>query len=214
MSRIFLVRHGQTAMNIRHCLQGRTDTKLNETGIRQAQGTRDFLKKEHLKADVVYVSPLQRARRTAEIVTGFSPEMCCVEPRLIEMSFGDFEGTEVENMPEKARNELFRDPASFGPYGDSETVEEVIQRTNGFLAELSAGIRSGQLPDHPFCRTDEKEPGNIFLVSHGAAIHAMICGMKQMDPKDFWSFDVDNCALLEIFPEQRDCRVLFPGYHS
>src|SRR5436190_14808610 len=57
---IYLARHGQTAWNAEHRMQGWTDTPLDATGLRQAEGLRDFLRGVHL--DRVYSSTLSRSR--------------------------------------------------------------------------------------------------------------------------------------------------------
>ncbi len=63
---IYIIRHGQTELNITNVLQGRSNHPLNETGIRQAEEAAERLK--DISFDVVYSSPLIRAVRTAEII--------------------------------------------------------------------------------------------------------------------------------------------------
>ena len=71
---IYIIRHGQTELNRRQVLQGRSDAPLNETGIAQAQQMASAL------AGVVFCrvfsSPLRRAVQTARIVApNVEPEM-------------------------------------------------------------------------------------------------------------------------------------------
>lgn len=58
--KLLLTRHGQTDWNIALKIQGTTDIELNETGIKQAEETREKLKSENI--DVIITSPLKRAR--------------------------------------------------------------------------------------------------------------------------------------------------------
>ena len=60
MPRIYLVRHGETDWNRQRRYQGNQDIPLNDRGIEQAARLRDRLDREPL--DVIFVSPLQRAR--------------------------------------------------------------------------------------------------------------------------------------------------------
>ena len=66
MSRILLVRHGQTKLNRGDRFWGKTDVALSNIGIKQAECLRDRLTSEKITA--VYTSTLRRARLTAEIV--------------------------------------------------------------------------------------------------------------------------------------------------
>lgn len=65
---IYLIRHGETEWNTLRKLQGRSDTELNEVGIQLAQMTSKAL--EDIPFDVIYTSPLKRAKKTAEIMKG------------------------------------------------------------------------------------------------------------------------------------------------
>ncbi|MBS4200811.1 histidine phosphatase family protein [Bacillus sp. FJAT-49732] len=96
MTTICLIRHGETDWNALGKLQGRTDIPLNNTGIRQAEECRDFLKNDHW--DAIITSPLQRAKRTAEIINeGLQIPLIEME-EFVERSFGDAEGkTREEN---------------------------------------------------------------------------------------------------------------------
>ncbi len=69
--RIYVVRHGQTEMNNRKALQGRSNYPLNEAGIAQAQKAAEELK--HIAFAKVYTSPLKRAIQTAEIIAPYTP---------------------------------------------------------------------------------------------------------------------------------------------
>ena len=63
---IYIIRHGQTELNSRKVLQGRSDHPLNERGIAQAEEAAEKLKS--VSFDAVYSSPLIRAIQTARIV--------------------------------------------------------------------------------------------------------------------------------------------------
>jgi uncharacterized phosphatase len=67
MTVIYLVRHGQSSANIKHIIQGQADYPLTELGIAQAEAAADFF--ETVELNAVYSSDLQRASRTAEILS-------------------------------------------------------------------------------------------------------------------------------------------------
>ena len=56
---LYIIRHGQTEMNSRHLLQGRSDHPLNAAGIAQAEAAAARLQGVDFAA--VYTSPLTRA---------------------------------------------------------------------------------------------------------------------------------------------------------
>ena len=71
---IYIVRHGQTEMNHRKVLQGRSDDPLDEIGFAQAQAAAEKLM--GIRFDRVYTSPLKRAIQTARIIAPYvDPEI-------------------------------------------------------------------------------------------------------------------------------------------
>ncbi len=88
---LYLARHGETDYNLNKIFQGASDIPLNKTGLRQAEALRQILRDVPLTR--AFISPLQRARKTAGIVLKdrHLPEK--VESRLIEINFGAWEGT-------------------------------------------------------------------------------------------------------------------------
>jgi probable phosphoglycerate mutase len=86
MIRLGLIRHGHTAWNRQGRIQGRTDIPLDAAA--EAQLRACALPTDWQDADLV-ASPLQRARRTAELIGGRQP---AEENALIEMDWGAWEG--------------------------------------------------------------------------------------------------------------------------
>lgn len=91
---IYLLRHGTTIYNAEKRYQGQRDIPLSEEGIAQ-------IRQADFSADVVYVSPLTRARQTAKLL--FPDARQIVVENLKEMNFGSFEGRnyiEMEHDPD------------------------------------------------------------------------------------------------------------------
>jgi broad specificity phosphatase PhoE len=104
---VYYIRHGETDWNVAGRLQGRRDVPLNARG--RAQGTqcgeilRDLLARDGRDAAALdYVSsPLQRACATMELVRpalGLPAGGYRIEPRLIEVAFGDWEGFTIAQL--------------------------------------------------------------------------------------------------------------------
>ena len=137
------MRHGQTAMNAdnnRYC--GVTDVELTSIGEQQAVDVGQRL--QDLSLDALFSSPLKRARRTAELL-GLDKELQ-VDPRLIELDFGQWEGKTREEFiaedPSSWTN-WNTDPEAHPAGGDGETAKSVIDRLNSFYEEVLSKYNGG-----------------------------------------------------------------------
>lgn len=164
--RLFLVRHGETADNVKMRYLGIRDEPLTENGLNQAQRIADALCK--LPIDIVFTSPLSRAADTAaRIRTTCSVELR-MDPRLAEGSFGNWEGLtrrEVLESGAAAAEQLARwesDP-SFAPPG-GESFEKVQERIVGLVEQLE-----NELPG-----------SSVVLVSHVGPIKALLAAVLQI----------------------------------
>lgn len=88
-----VLRHSTTDWNVARRLQGLTDTPLNAIGEAQARGWRLPPPADRWRR---LASPLQRARRTAELVRPSAP--VTIDPALREMSFGAWEGRTIAEL--------------------------------------------------------------------------------------------------------------------
>lgn len=129
-----LLRHGETPWSRVKRLQGRTDVGLSETGA--ALLAAHMLPRE-CSALQVRTSPLARCTQTAAQLRLATP---VIEPRLIEMGWGQWEGRTLLDLrselgPEMAENEA-RGWDFMAPGGESP--RQVWQRVRPWLAELAA----------------------------------------------------------------------------
>ena len=70
VTRLYLIRHGETDANKSGVLMGSTDIPLNDTGRQQAALLRDRI--NALEVDSIFASPLTRAVETASVVFGLA----------------------------------------------------------------------------------------------------------------------------------------------
>ena len=93
---IVLVRHGESDANRRGIIQGRGDYPLSDVGRSQASATAAAL--ADFRPDRIFVSPLGRARQTAEIIN--QPHLVEIAslPELMEYNLGEFEGQRFEDV--------------------------------------------------------------------------------------------------------------------
>ena len=85
ITKICIVRHGETDWNAQGRLQGRTDIPLNENGKVQAMKCGEFLAQNNW--DAVITSPLKRARETAEIIANYMGKSVIINEAFIENIF-------------------------------------------------------------------------------------------------------------------------------
>jgi alpha-ribazole phosphatase/probable phosphoglycerate mutase len=138
MLKVILLRHGETTYNAdgnRYC--GRTDIGLTEKGLTQAAKVYEALQK--VPVDAIYASPLERARKTAEIASG--NRLVTTDERIIEADFGLWEGKTKEEF--NAENpELWQrwmnDPQTTRAGGTGETGGEIVKRVNSFFEDMLA----------------------------------------------------------------------------
>ncbi len=128
---LYLVRHGDTEWSPMRRLAGRIDLPLTEPGERNAEKLAPRL--AAVAFDRVYTSPLVRARRTAELA-GFAAR-AIVEPRLVEMDFGAYEGQTVQDIRrERPGYAYLKDGCPGG-----ETADDLGRRVDMWLAEQRDG---------------------------------------------------------------------------
>jgi broad specificity phosphatase PhoE len=129
-SLVYLARHGETAWSITGQHTGLTDLPLTERGERNAERLGERL--ANLKVPRVFVSPLQRARRTCELA-GFG-SVAEVDPELVEWNYGQYEGlTTAEIHKTRPGWRIFRDGCPGG-----ESVDDVCTRAERVVARWRA----------------------------------------------------------------------------
>ena len=119
---IYLVRHGETAWTLSGQATGRTDIALTDQGERNAQELGPRLK--GLNFAQVLTSPLQRARRTAELA-GFGKDTD-IDADLTEWDYGAYEGRRTADI--RAERPGWRLLENGCPGG--ETLEAVSARAD------------------------------------------------------------------------------------
>lgn len=184
---IYIVRHGETVWNKRHRLQGNTDIALNENGKRLALESGRNLKDTEF--DVVYCSPLKRARETAELMMQGRSIDIIPDNRIREMNFGILEGRNVDEMRLDKTNPFypfFDNPQDYEPDEGGETIEEVVKRGTQFMQQVVEPL-------------EKQGKKRVMLVAHGAMNKAIMMYIKKHDKKDFWSGGLQkNCNVMLV----------------
>jgi broad specificity phosphatase PhoE len=141
---IFVLRHGQTEWNLAGRFQGRLDSPLTALGESQANAFGRTLARLTARSGApltAYVSPLRRARRTADLAARHLDLDLIVEPRLAEIDVGEWEGLtelEIDRQSPGALTRVARFEALFHAPG-GERFEAMHARVSSWLADLNSG---------------------------------------------------------------------------
>lgn len=178
MKHIYIARHGLTDWNLVPKVQGMTNIPLNEKGINQAYELAEKISKLNFKFDSILCSPLDRARKTAEILGEENGIPVTVEPRLIEQNFGVWEGFDC-STGDRSFHEAKKQFAD--SYKCGESMMKLAQRVYNLLDELK----------------NSESNKNILLVTHGGIARIVHSYFYDMTNEDFASFGLGNCELKE-----------------
>src|SRR5262249_53839227 len=143
MVALAIIRHGETEWTAARRLQGRSDIGLSAAG-------RESVARWRLPGDVIgwscQASPLRRCLETADILRRTHPAAGLLrpEPRLIDMSFGRWEGRTLADLRAEygaTMAELERQGLDFRAPG-GESPRDVQDRLKPWLADIAAADRS------------------------------------------------------------------------
>ena len=179
VTRLCIVRHGETDWNASHRAQGQVDIPLSAIGHRQAQATARVLATAGL--DVLYSSDLARARETAEATARLAGLPLQLLSGLRERHFGLFQGLTADEAaqrhPEDYARHRSREPAFVPPGGES--IQQLATRIVATCAEIVG-----------------RHPGkSVALFTHGGVLdilHRHVAGQPLHTPRDF---PIPNCGI-------------------
>ncbi|MGQ7424883.1 histidine phosphatase family protein [Streptococcus suis] len=160
--KIYFVRHGKTEWNLEGRFQGYSgDSALLPQAVEEVQLLGKHL--ADLPLDAIYSSDLQRAEKTAQIITQHNRhcQQVTTSPQLREWNFGQLEGTKIEDFKSAYPQEFFVLKHNLTDFHSelfgAESVEQVTQRFMEFIYSLK-----------------DTAAETVLIVSHGAILTASI----------------------------------------
>ncbi len=188
MSRIVLVRHGQTEFNRTDRFRGRIDVPLNETGVCQAEQAATAIAARY-RVSAIYSSPLSRAVQTAEAIGRATRLTVQPLPGILDFSYGEWEGksiAEVESdYPEQYRLFVARPHLARIPGGES--MRAFRRRLASAVERVAAAHASG----------------TVVLVGHRMVCRVLACYFLGLGNADLPRVDLETASisLFERRPE-------------
>jgi len=186
MTRLILVRHGQTLWNASGKHQGHLDSPLTELGIEQAEALARRLKE--LPIDHVYSSDLQRASETAAILVRHHGIPVHKDLRLRERNLGIFQSLTREEFrlqhPEAYHEYMHGGPDFVIPNGES-----FRQRTELACACLN---ELGRRHRHQ----------TVLVVTHGGVLSGFFRTVVGISLKERRCFEIPNTGFNLFYLEK------------
>lgn len=196
MSKLYLIRHGETEWNLHNRTQGCVDVPLNENG--KLQAIMLARRMSSCRVDRIYSSDLKRAVETANYISQAVKKDVVVMEEFREINFGLWEGLTFEEIkkrfPEEHRIWIENPHRARIPGG--EMLYSVFHRVMSGLKKI--------LKD---CGDDQ----NIVIVSHGGPIKLMVLGLLEIDISKYNKFRQDNTAvnIIEVNKEGKAVLTLY-----
>jgi probable phosphoglycerate mutase len=180
MTRIILIRHGQTAWNKVERIRGQVDIPLDEEGLAQAEATADRVASQHSPV-AVYCSPLQRAVQTAQPIARLLGQQVRPVDGFNDMNFGLWQGQSPEEAAE-------RWPALFGTWLKQPHLVTIPE---GESLDLARGRSVAAL--HQVIQRHSGE--SVVIVGHTAINRVLLCAVLGIDNSNYWRIGQDTCAI-------------------
>ena len=179
MTRLTLVRHGETDWNRDGKLQGQIDIDLNDTGRLQAERLGRRLADNDFTA--VYSSDLRRCWDTATIALRGRAIAPTPRQELREIALGHWEGLTTEEVVASMPDEIAHvraDPIERAPKG-GESRRQLQARIVAAIQDIVA-VHPGE---------------SVLIVSHGGSLRALALWALWADLRASPRIDFDNCAV-------------------
>lgn len=193
MPTLLLVRHGRTTANASGTLAGRMPgVHLDDVGTEQAHSARDRIGSTPLARMVV--SPMERCRETAEILSGPTPDYPVVaEDRLTECDYGSWQGSRLADLRDDPLWKVVQGQPSAARFPSGESLPEMAARAIAAARAHDAEVRAEHGADAVWV-----------AVSHGDVIKALLADASGAHLDNFQRFVVDpgSISIVHYTPER------------
>ncbi len=180
MTRIILVRHGETTWNIEGRYQGQEDTPLSERGLQQGHLLAEGLR--NIPIDFAISSPLQRSYQTCKFCAELHGLEVNTDDRLLEINHGSWEGVLAQDIQKQYPVEFtlwHSQPEKVQMPGGGESLEDVRKRVRAAFDEYAA----------------QYDGKTILVAAHDAVNKAIICDLLGLGMEHFWQIKQDNTCI-------------------
>ena len=168
---LYVVRHGQTIVNVKGLINARNIIGINKTGKQEAKSAAEQMEKT--KIDLKFCSPLRRTKQTCKIINKNKIKVL-YDRRILER---DSRSMQFEKI-EKLDIEEWYNVEKIKVYKNSEGFKSILDRVKSFLEEVKI-----KYPDK-----------SILIVTHGDVCKAIYAYLNNItDAKEISLFKQGNC---------------------
>jgi len=189
ITRVTLIRHGETAWNVENRWQGHANVALNATGLRQAERVAEHLRSLTESRDVtaIYSSDLSRAHQTAQAIAEQLNVPLILDARLREIDMGDWQGMtgDEAELWDGARLHAVRSGGYSIPRPGGESLQMVADRAAWLFHEVMAA-RVGE---------------HVIFVSHGGTLRMLLHALGLLNDTHRHIGNTSRTVLLRPEPE-------------
>ena len=132
-NRVYLLRHGRTVWNAEGKLQGRGDSPLLESSRPVIRQLANVIRPIHF--DLFIRSPLQRVEESFTLMQPLNIVLDRIEPALMEISFGDYNGLRLKDVPADLLHRRELDKWAT-PWPNGESYQDVFSRIQPVVQEI------------------------------------------------------------------------------
>ncbi|MFL2973995.1 MAG: 2,3-bisphosphoglycerate-dependent phosphoglycerate mutase [Marine Group II euryarchaeote MED-G38] len=180
MTRLILIRHGQSIWNAENRFTGWTNVELSAQGEQEAQNAGNLLSK--IKIDSIHTSDLIRAQKTAEIImqnnVASKDFITYKDYRLNERNYGELQGLNKKETAEKHGADqvhIWRRSYDIAPPG-GESLKMTAERTIPyFTEEIMPELKMGK---------------NILISAHGNSLRSIVMHIEELTPEEIINVEI------------------------
>lgn len=172
ISKLVLVRHGQSQYNLENRFTGWQNVDITPTGIKEAEAAGEQLKS--IKIDIAYTSKLLRAQHTLQIIQEVAEleNIPVIEDKALnERAYGNLEGLNKSDTAEKYGAEqvhIWRRSFDVPPPG-GESLKDTYERVLPyFQSHIKKDLDNGL---------------TVLVVAHGNSLRALIMYLENLSPE-------------------------------
>ncbi len=179
MTKVMLVRHGETDWNRKEIFRGRIDVELNDNGREQAKALAEAVSAFHI--DAAYSSPLSRSLETANSIAEARDLDVKIAHGFTDLHYGQWQGMEHEAVKEEFPElyQTWHKSPHLIQFPGGESLDDVLQRS---LNELKSIVAA-------------HENQTVLIASHRVVNKVLLCGIMGLDNSYFWRIRQSNCCL-------------------
>lgn len=173
MSKLFLVRHGQSQWNLENRFTGWKNVDLTEKGKEEARKAGEFFKNEVI--DKAFTSNLLRAQHTLSIILeelGLQDIPVIKNQALNERDYGDLTGAnkaEAAKEYGKEQIHIWRRSYDIAPPNGESLKDTALRVIPYFEKEIEPELKKGK---------------NILIAAHGNSLRALVMHIERLSPEE------------------------------